>query len=63
MNFNIPLDEVEQLDFDDYNLMLFTIFNEATLKLGGKFQYNTPDEQADDILHYADLAKQRGLDL
>lgn len=63
MNFNIPINRVEEVPFKDYNLMLFTIFNDSTLKLGGEFKYNTPDEQAEDILFYAEEAKRRGLDL
>lgn len=63
MNFNIPIDKVEGLIFEDYNLMLFTIFNETALKMGGKFQYSTPDEQAEEVFNYAELAIKQGYDL
>lgn len=43
------LEDVERVPITDYRLMLFTVFNAATLNLGGDFKYQTPDEELDEF--------------
>jgi hypothetical protein len=43
--FGIPMTEVENRSIVEYDLMLFTVINMATLHLGGDFLRMTPKEE------------------
>jgi len=65
LHYNIPLNEVENLDVDDYSLKIFTIFNNAVLHSmdANKFQFQTDDEFHDEFVELISEAKKQGFDL
>jgi hypothetical protein len=48
---------VEDLSIVDYNLALFTIFNDFALNNGGKFSLMTPEEETEADNEFLNSAK------
>lgn len=68
LHFNIPINEVERKDYRDYRLMLFTVFNNASL-LGDMmgmhkermFKFQTDEDETSEFIQQIEDAKKRGL--
>lgn len=68
LHFNIPINEVEKKNYRDYRLMLFTVFNNASL-LGDMmgmhkermFKFQTDEDETSEFIQQIEDAKNRGL--
>jgi hypothetical protein len=60
LHFGIPLDKVEECSIVNYRLMLFTIFNNASMTLGGEYKMQTPDEEQDTLEAEIEMFKKMG---
>ncbi len=60
LHYGIPIDKVEEYSIVDYRLMLFTVFNNASMTLGGEYKMETPEEEQDTLESEIEMFKKMG---